>query len=67
MKGLWLIVYEYPSRFIVDYGIYTTPKSKYSVDLLKKAIEKPRRFYQIKEQLSIGLKQMKGRKDLKSS
>ncbi|MFP3214346.1 MAG: hypothetical protein RXR18_03965 [Nitrososphaeria archaeon] len=35
------MVYEYPSRFIVDYGIYTTPKSKYSVDLLKKAIEKP--------------------------
>ena len=34
-------MYEYPSIFIVDYGIYTTPKSKYSVDVLKKAIEKP--------------------------
>jgi len=36
-KGLWLIVYEYPSRFIVDYGVYPSPTSKYSVDLLKKA------------------------------
>ena len=34
-------MYEYPSIFIVDYGIYTTPKSKYSVDVLKKAIENP--------------------------
>ena len=28
------------SRFIVGYGVYPTPTSKYSVDVLKKAIEK---------------------------
>jgi transposase InsO family protein len=38
----WLIVYEDDSsRFIVSYGVYPTPTSKYSVDVLKKAIEKP--------------------------
>ena len=38
-KGLWLIVYkDDSSRFIVGYGIYQTPKSKYSVDVLRKAI-----------------------------
>ena len=37
-KGLWLIVYEYPFRFIVGYGVYPTPTSKYSVDVLMKAI-----------------------------
>ena len=31
-KGLWLIVYEDDSsRFIVGYGVYPTPTSKYSV------------------------------------
>jgi len=41
-KGLWLIVYEDDSsRFIVGYGVYPTLTSKYSVDVLKKAIEKP--------------------------
>jgi transposase InsO family protein len=40
-KGLLLIVYEDDSsRFIVGYGVYPTPTSKYSVDVLKKAIEK---------------------------
>jgi len=40
-KGLWLIVYEDDSsRFIVGYGVYPTPTSKYSVNVLKKAIEK---------------------------
>jgi Integrase core domain. len=40
-KGLWLIVYEDDSsRFIVSYGVYPTPTSKYSVDVLRKAIEK---------------------------
>jgi transposase InsO family protein len=39
--GLWLIVYEDDSsRFIVGYGVYLTPTSKYSVDVLKKAIKK---------------------------
>ncbi|MFP3214227.1 MAG: hypothetical protein RXR18_03335 [Nitrososphaeria archaeon] len=33
-------MYEYPFRFIVGYGVYPTPTSKYSVDVLKKAIEK---------------------------
>gem|GEM_PF-2302813 len=28
-KGLWLIVYEYSSRFIVGYGVYPTPASKF--------------------------------------
>ncbi|MFP3133413.1 MAG: hypothetical protein RXR19_04880 [Nitrososphaeria archaeon] len=28
-KGLLLIVYEYPSRFIVGYGVYPTPTSEY--------------------------------------
>jgi len=38
-KGLWLIVYEDDSsRFIVGYGVYPTPTSKYSVDVLMKAI-----------------------------
>ena len=38
-KGLWLIVYEDDSsRFIVGYGVYTTLTSKYSVDVLMKAI-----------------------------
>jgi len=38
-KGLWLIVYEDDSsRFIVGYGIYPTLTSKYSVDVLMKAI-----------------------------
>jgi len=42
IKGLWLIVYEDDSsRFIVCYGVYLTLKPKYSVDLLKKTIEKP--------------------------
>ena len=37
----WLIVYEDDSsRFIVRYGVYPTLKPKYSVDVLKKAIEK---------------------------
>ncbi|MFP3171365.1 MAG: hypothetical protein RXQ98_09160, partial [Sulfolobaceae archaeon] len=27
-KGLWLIVYEYFSRFIVGYRVYPTPTSK---------------------------------------
>ena len=41
-KGLWLIAYEDDSsRFIVGYGVYTTLTSKYSVDVLRKAIEKP--------------------------
>jgi len=40
-KDLWLIVYEDDSsRFIVGYGFYPTPTSKYSVDVMKKAIEK---------------------------
>lgn len=40
-KGLWLIVYEDDSsRFITGYGIYPNPTSKYSVEILKKAIEK---------------------------
>ncbi|MGC8558416.1 MAG: IS481 family transposase, partial [Nitrososphaeria archaeon] len=39
-KGLWLIVYEDDSsRFITGYGVYPSPTSKYSVDVLKKAIE----------------------------
>jgi len=38
-KGLWLIVYEDDSsRFIVGYGVYPTLTSKYSVDVLMKAI-----------------------------
>ena len=38
-KGLWLIVYkDDSSRFIVGYGVYPTPTSKYSVDVLMKAI-----------------------------
>ena len=38
-KGLWLIVYEDDSsRFIIGYGVYPTPTSKYSVDVLMKAI-----------------------------
>jgi Integrase core domain. len=38
-KDLWLIVYEDDSsRFIVGYGVYPTPTSKYSVDVLRKAI-----------------------------
>ena len=39
-KDLWLIVYEYPSRFIVGYDVYPNSTSKYSVDVLRKAIEK---------------------------
>ena len=40
-KGLWLIVYEDDSsRFIVGYGVYPTPTSKYSVYVLMKAIKK---------------------------
>ena len=41
-KGLWLIVYEDDSSiFIVGHGVYLTLKPKYSVDVLKKTIEKP--------------------------
>ena len=40
-KGLWLIVYEDDSsRFIVGYAIYPTLTSEFSVNVLKKAIEK---------------------------
>ena len=47
-KGLWLIVYEDDSsRFIVGYGLYPTLTSKYSVDVLKEAIEKYGRPEQI--------------------
>jgi len=39
-NGLWLIVYEdYSSMFIVGYGVYPTPTSKYSVDVLRKATD----------------------------
>ena len=42
IKSLWLIYNKNnSSRFIVYYGVYQTPKSKYSVDVLRKAIEKP--------------------------
>ena len=38
-KGLWLIVYEDDSsRFIVGYGVYPTLTSRYSVEVLMKAI-----------------------------
>ena len=38
-KGLWIIYNKDNSyRFLACYGIYQTPKSKYSVDVLRKAI-----------------------------
>ena len=38
-KGMWLIAYEDDSsRFIVGYGVYPTLTSKYSVEVLRRAI-----------------------------
>jgi len=62
-----LIVYEDDSsRFIVGYGVYPTPTSKYSVDVLKKAIEKYGKPEEILSDhgttFSMLLNQMKGRR-----
>ena len=65
-KGLWLIVYEDDSsRFIVGYGVYPTPTSKYSVDVLMKAIEKYGKPEEILTDhgTTLLLNQMKGRRD----